>query len=92
MKFAHTIISRRLYITNAKRCIKNGVQKAEQSSSRTLNSSLRFTEGGREGGPYLQIQNYTDIGKDSVWAQNYLFMPAGRRKPYSHSAPEGRGG
>ncbi len=77
MKFAHSKISRRLYIINAKRCIKNDVQKAEQRSSRTLNSSLRFTEGGREGGPYLQIQNYTDIGKDSVWAQNYLYAPAG---------------
>ncbi len=61
-----------LYITNAKRCIGNEVQKAEQRSSSTLNSSLRFTEGGREGGPYLQIQNYMDIGKYSVRAQNYL--------------------
>ena len=58
--------SRRLYIINAQRCIGNGVQKAEQRSSSILNSSLRFTEGGREGGPYLQIQNYKDIGKDSV--------------------------
>ena len=96
------------YITNAKRCIssaagcisptrsvasKNGVQKAEQRSSRTLNSSLRFTEGGREGGPYLQIQNYMDIGKDSVWAQNYLFMPAGRRNLYRKPrAQRARGG
>ena len=66
------IISRRLYIINAKRCIGNGVQKAEQRSSSTQNSSLRFTEGGREGGPDLQIRNYKDIGKDSVRAQNYL--------------------
>jgi len=33
-------------------------------------SSLRFTEGGREGGPDLQIQNYMDIGKDSIRKQN----------------------
>ena len=66
-----------LYIINAKRCIGNEVQKAEQESSSTLNSSLRFTEGGREGGPDLQIQNYMDIGKYSVRAQNYLYAPEG---------------
>ena len=35
-----------------------------------FNSSLRFTEGGREGGPDLQIQNYLDIGKISIRKQN----------------------
>jgi hypothetical protein len=37
-------------------------------------------------GPYLPIQNYTDIGKISVRAQNYLHKPEGKRKLCSYSA------
>ena len=33
-------------------------------------SSLRFTEGGREGGPDLPIQNYMDIDEISIRKQN----------------------
>ena len=36
-----------------------------------LNSSLRFTEGGREGGPDLQMQNYMDIDKISIRKYNF---------------------
>ena len=34
-------------------------------------SSLRFTEGGREGGSDLPTQNYKDIGEITISAQNY---------------------
>ena len=39
-------------------------------------SPSRFTGRGRGMGPDLPIQNYTDIGKIPIWAQNYLFALA----------------
>ena len=66
---------------------KNDVQNAEQQGSHSLTSPARFTVRGSEGvGPDLQIQNYTDIGKISVRACNYLYAPAGKWKLCSYSA------
>ena len=52
----------------------HSIQSSERLTKKLAlkSSSLRFTKGGREGCPYLQIQNYEDIGKASVRAQNYL--------------------
>ena len=38
------------------------------------NSPSRFTGRGWGMGPDLPMQNYEDIGEDSVEAQNYLYQ------------------
>ena len=43
-------------------------------------SPSRFTGRGWGMGPDLQILNYSDIGKISMLARNYLFAPAGGTK------------
>ena len=44
-------------------------------------------------GPYLPMQNYTDIAQNSVQLQNYLHAPAEKRKLYRNRAPRrGRAG
>ena len=56
-------------------------------------SPSRLTGRGRGMGTDLQIQNYEDIGKTSIWVQNYLYVPAGRRRLYRKTrARRPRGG
>ena len=38
-------------------------------------------------GPDLQMQNYEDIGKDSIRKQNYLCKPAEKRDLHSKRVP-----